>query len=244
MSNRESGRGPDRGRRNNNNNNNNNDDDAYLSNVLSRINRPGDDDHWQAVHLLLPSGAPLPAGALLLSQPRPQAEQSDRRSRDSRSRRSRSPSPDRSRGANRYHDDNRRTRTPPGRYRSSSRGDNRSKNRDYDRDREQARSRRDRERNRPRNADPENTCANCERQGHRAHECVGPVTALGYHQDVCVNCNKRGHAYGPKCPAWETNTPTDSANLLIWYRQHKPEAPSDVNLADLLQTLVDSGDEY
>ncbi|RYP34852.1 hypothetical protein DL767_004077 [Monosporascus sp. MG133] len=82
-----------------------------------------------------------------------------------------------------------------------------------------------------------------EREGHYSRECVGPVVPMGYLSGTCVECEETGHVYGPRCPKWEETKDT-AAMKLIWFRQNKPEAQSDTNLADLLEERLDARDEH
>ncbi|RYP43910.1 hypothetical protein DL768_009569 [Monosporascus sp. mg162] len=86
-------------------------------------------------------------------------------------------------------------------------------------------------------------CAHCQREGHYSRECVGPVVPMGYLSGTCVECEETGHVYGPRCPRWEETKDT-AAMKLIWFRQNKPEAQSDTNLADLLEERLDARDEH
>ncbi|RYP57569.1 hypothetical protein DL770_010634 [Monosporascus sp. CRB-9-2] len=86
-------------------------------------------------------------------------------------------------------------------------------------------------------------CAHCQRSGHYSRECVGPVVPMGYLSGTCVECEETGHVYGPRCPKWEETKDT-AAMKLIWFRQNKPEAQSDTNLADLLEERLDARDKH
>lgn len=78
-------------------------------------------------------------------------------------------------------------------------------------------------------------CGNCDRPGHEARDCVGPVDENGY-LAACPLCNRKNHIYDDcreRLALFPIPRDEVDQQMLLYYRQNKPSIRARRNWVDI-----------